>query len=377
MNLTVKELRQEIKAIRGIMDMNIKAVANNIPVFSKITLRNFYILETGISTLRKAELEDIYAELLEFRKEFDGWVLENAKAELEKEEAQEVASCPAVESMFAEYQASKEAQNKQNSAKKVSKSEPKYGTVEKRKQLVEDKMSLAESNIKDGDMKVHIGMGNRKLQGILTWSIPPVATCPSATNDCIMKCYALKDYYRNWDNVSKSQYINHKMSEREDFVEIMSKMLKIEALKHEVENDVNGTNKVLTVRIHVSGDFYSQEYFEKWVQIAENLKGLPIQFGCYTKSINYIKNYLKRTGKKLSDININFNFSVWADTKEKFIAMADEMGLNIFTAFSKKSGLPEGYIQCPNDFEKNVCGTKCNMCYEKSDTRKKIAIAIH
>jgi hypothetical protein len=368
--LTVKELRQEIKAIRNIMDMNTKAVYDT-PVFGKVTLRQWHIMECGISTLRKAELEEIYAELLAFRAEFDGWVQEHAQAELAHEESQEVPACPAVEAML------EQAFGKQNSAKKKAKSEPKYGTVEKRKQLVADKLALATQNTKDNEWKVYIGKGNQKLQGILTWSIPPVETCPYATEACIMKCYALKDYYRNWDNVSKSQNINYEMSKREDFVEVMTKLLKIEAMKHEVENMVNGTTGKLTVRIHVAGDFYSQEYFEKWVQITDNLKGLPIQFGCYTKSIAYIKNHLKATGKKLADININFNFSVWHDTKEKFINMAEELGMNIFTAFSKKEGLPTGYIQCPNDFEKNVCGTKCNMCYEKTDERKKIAIAIH
>ncbi|HFK1435122.1 TPA: hypothetical protein ACGXNJ_005276 [Bacillus cereus] len=362
--LKVAELKQEVKAFRNIINMNLSAKEE---LATELTGAEISALKCGYSAMKKAELVELYQILIALRDRLDKVVAEIAEVEFKAEQA---PSCPAVENMLAM------AFKKKPVAKK--KAEPKYGTVEKRTKLVNDKLELAKQNTKDGEMRLFFGNGNKKLNGILTFSLPPVATCPYATENCIMKCYALKDYYRNWDNVSKSQNINFEMTKRADFVDMATKMLKIEALKHEVENTVNGTDEPLTVRIHVSGDFYSQEYFDAWVQIAENLKGLPIQFGCYTKSIPFIKTHLKREGKKLSDININFMFSLWDDTKEKFVAMAEEMGMNIFTAYNKKtSDVPADYVACPDDVKKGACGTTCNMCYEKSPRRKKIAIAIH
>ena len=39
------------------------------------------------------------------------------------------------------------------------------------------------------------------------------------------------------------------------------------------------------VRVHVSGDFYSQEYFDAWLRVARN--NPTVVFYAYTKSINY------------------------------------------------------------------------------------------
>lgn len=364
MELKNNELQAEIKAFRNIINMTVEGKG-----FEYITLTDAQskLMTKGITKLNKAQLVELYEALQALRNEITKMVEEHAQ--------EEVASCPAVATMLKEAFGIKE--EKKAPKKRKAKPAPKYGTVAKRKALVSDKLSLAESRIKENEYKIFIGNGNQKLQGIRTFSMPPVETCPSATEMCIMKCYALKDYYRNWDNVSKSQHINYIMSQRADFVELMTKNLMIEAMKHDVENMFAEEKKPLTVRIHVSGDFYSQEYFEKWVQIADNLKDYNIQFGCYTKSINYIKNYLKATGKNIRDININFMFSLWADTKEKFINMADEMDMNIFTAYNKKDGIPEGYMACPDDTNRGACGTTCNMCYEKSDSRKNIAIAIH
>jgi len=49
--------------------------------------------------------------------------------------------------------------------------------------------------------------------------------------------------------------------------------------------------KATTIRIHVSGDFYSQAYFDAWVKVA---KARPsVRFYAYTKSLNY---WVKRLG---------------------------------------------------------------------------------
>ena len=48
--------------------------------------------------------------------------------------------------------------------------------------------------------------------------------------------------------------------------------------------------KAKAVRIHMSGDFYSQDYFDMWLQICK--ENPNVEFWAYTKSLNYWVNRL-------------------------------------------------------------------------------------
>lgn len=50
----------------------------------------------------------------------------------------------------------------------------------------------------------------------------------------------------------------------------------------------NNNGKITTFRIHDSGDFFSQEYFDAWLTVAKNRT--DIHFYAYTKSLSYWKN---------------------------------------------------------------------------------------
>jgi hypothetical protein len=261
----------------------------------------------------------------------------------------------------------------------------KYATVES---VTEKVTSLVEGvELKAEDMYIRIREGNTKLNDILNFSIVPVLTCTYKTKACTFDCYAVKDYKMNRENVAKSHKANLEMTKRADFVETM-----IAAIEKQLSRKkYQGTH--VTFRIHVSGDFYSYEYLAAWIAITDYFKGRNISFGAYTKSIPYIKSYMKRNERTLDSININFMSSIWHDTKPSLVKMTDDLGMNIFTAYDGKQELPEGFIECADDTEKGSCGTTCNLCYEKDGEklktnkwddiiaeafgRKKVAIAIH
>lgn len=50
--------------------------------------------------------------------------------------------------------------------------------------------------------------------------------------------------------------------------------------------------KAKAVRIHMSGDFYSQDYFDMWIRICR--KNPDVEFWAYTKSLNYWVNRLEQ-----------------------------------------------------------------------------------
>ena len=92
-------------------------------------------------------------------------------------------------------------------------------------------------------------------------------TCPFA-DKCVKYCYAQKGAY-NWGNVKPAFERRYEISKQDDFVEIMvSEILK---------------KKVDYLRIHDSGDYYSNEYIYKWFAIANALP--HVRFYSYTKSI--------------------------------------------------------------------------------------------
>ena len=192
-----------------------------------------------------------------------------------------------------------------------------------------------------------------EFTGYFIWNIPAIVTCPYRTPHCEKDCYALKAE-RAYPDVLPSRYRHLEESKRDDFVNRM--VLTI------LERRKNMRKQELTVRIHESGDFYSEEYADKWLRIAETVKDENIVFKCYTKSARFFD------GKKLPP-NFRLRYSVWDDTPEEELEIAKRNGWPIYTAVEKFEK-NDGYAHC-----KCVNCTKCKMCENMSI--KKIACEIH
>lgn len=92
-------------------------------------------------------------------------------------------------------------------------------------------------------------------------------TCPFA-DKCVKYCYAQKGAYI-WGNVKPAFERRYEATKQDNFVEMM------------VEELVK--KKADYLRIHDSGDYYSNEYIYKWFAIANALP--DVRFYSYTKSI--------------------------------------------------------------------------------------------
>lgn len=134
-----------------------------------------------------------------------------------------------------------------------------------------------------------LGTGNSKLKKtakefgvkIFNFSIPAgndkasgKITCPFA-GSCLKLCYAKKGMYR-FGNVERALSKRYEASKQENFVDRITWELS------RVKKD-----KQIYVRIHDSGDFYSPQYFRKWVEIAELNR--DVRFYAYTKSHSFIR----------------------------------------------------------------------------------------
>lgn len=141
---------------------------------------------------------------------------------------------------------------------------------------------------------------NAKLgPGILTFSLPSGHTCPGACT-----CLAKVDFKTNrlvdgpqqsircFSASQEVAFRNLREQRRYNFG-LLRRLKTPQAIKGMILLSLPQT--VGTIRVHIGGDFYSQAYFDAWMETA---KARPKQhFYAYTKSIPFWRNWLNRNKK--------------------------------------------------------------------------------
>lgn len=132
--------------------------------------------------------------------------------------------------------------------------------------------------------------GNAKLKGIFIFNLPAGWSCPFASA-CLSKanksngkikdgkfaqfrCYAAMQEL-TYSSARKARWQNFnqlKNKSKSQMAELIDKSLPIKRL-HSI------------YRIHSSGDFFSQDYFDAWVEVAQN--NPQILFYAYTKALPF------------------------------------------------------------------------------------------
>ena len=105
-------------------------------------------------------------------------------------------------------------------------------------------------------VRAELSRWNSKLGVIPSFSLPVLKTCPGKTEFCSRLCYGLKGRFTR-QRIRELVQNNLEASRQPDFAERMIR----EILKAKPE----------AFRLHVIGDFYSVEYVEKWLEIADRL----------------------------------------------------------------------------------------------------------
>jgi hypothetical protein len=123
---------------------------------------------------------------------------------------------------------------------------------------------------------------------------------------------------------------------RSDFVEL-------------IVNEIKKRKDVKYFRIHESGDWYCQEYLNKWFEICRRLP--DIKFTAYTKSFHL--DYSQKPD------NLVIYFSVMPDTKMENIPEG-----------------PRAYLECgPENI--HLCHGKCDECLYCWEVGKDIRLKKH
>lgn len=176
------------------------------------------------------------------------------------------------------------------------------------------------------DKEIYISDGNIKLINIPTFSLPAIYTCQGRTSFCTKKCYAKKAEI-TYKQVAPRRYNNYMLSLQDDFTSnIISLISKKKKLKY--------------FRIHESGDFYNQEYLNKWIHIARTFPN--IKFLAFTKSFHL--NYYHVPP------NMIIRWSIMPDTTNTPTA-----GLY---AYAGNCQMPDNIFECTGQCKEDLC-TQC------------------
>jgi len=180
-------------------------------------------------------------------------------------------------------------------------------------------------------MKNLVIKGNMKLgPAVGVFNIPPISTC-KPSKWCAKNCYARHGKH-GLPNVKNGSNWRLRESKKKDFVERMVKEIK---------------GKWKYFRIHASGDFYSDDYVDKWIEIIKQCDDTI--FLAFTKRDD-LKDSLKKL-EKLKNVRIRDSLDP-SRTKPvtglKSFAAID----NYWYDFSKK-----GMVDCGSGCE--PCGYKC------------------
>jgi hypothetical protein len=109
-----------------------------------------------------------------------------------------------------------------------------------------------------------------KRDNIFKFSLPMGKTCPGAM-DCLEYCYMIFIYRLRGDVCRNAHNRNFKLSKLPCFPAVAIHELK-------------ARQYIKRLRLHDSGDFYSQGYLNKWYKIAVACP--EVLFYCYTKSLH-------------------------------------------------------------------------------------------
>jgi hypothetical protein len=198
--------------------------------------------------------------------------------------------------------------------------------------------------------KTYMTFGNKKMS-IPLFNLPAKSTCPGSTEYCRKYCYALKSE-QLFPSVKAKRENNLALTKSPDFVETLSK-------------EIASVTFIKYVRIHESGDFYSQEYLNNWFKICKKFPEKT--FLAFTKCFHL--DFSKKPK------NLNLYFSVWADTdtskiKNKRIKRA-------ITVIDYKWAIAKG-IDKAVDISKAVpCNGHCDKCLVCFENKSSVFFHIH
>lgn len=144
------------------------------------------------------------------------------------------------------------------------------------------------------------GIGNAKLNTtIATFSLPAGECCPFAKN-CKCEVKLNEDGKRYLKDGPYQTYRCFAASQQVVFTSLYKMVHYNKNLLYKLRNSTKRMEDLITkslptqniIRLHVSGDFFNENYFKAWLNVAKNNPTKKIY--AYTKSVRYVVKYLNQ-----------------------------------------------------------------------------------
>lgn len=187
--------------------------------------------------------------------------------------------------------------------------------------------------------------GNAKLKRQLVFTLP--ANKEICGREC-PGCYAIKAQVRFPTNTVNYRHRMLEASKKSTFAA-------------RIASEINSsTREVVAIRVHESGDFYSQEYIDSWVKIAKFVPNK--KFYAFTKrkkdfdfsKLEALPNFVLIDSLKFGGINYG--------TYEEMSNLAEKHGAKL----------------CPVTLGHNVnCGIECKHCWTKQAQNNGVLFVKH
>lgn len=164
-------------------------------------------------------------------------------------------------------------------------------------------------------------------------SVTGLITCPNA-KQCATGCYARSGAYR-FSNVVNAYEKRLELTQNKNFIEIMISEIKAKSIQS------TSKDRRCIIRIHDSGDFYSEQYLNDWISI---IKDSPnTMFYAYTKMVSTFKVY-NDLGKIPKNLIIIYSYG---GKQDSLIKIDSDRHSRVFE--NESDLLKSGYIDATHD----------------------------
>ena len=188
------------------------------------------------------------------------------------------------------------------------------------------------------------GISGTLYKTVFVWNLPPIVTCPGASQWCLNHCYnadtdrniyPIEEWEENW-----WWFLNRPKE-----------------LHDKIVQQISQAQKPCAIRLHSSGDYFSKEYIQFWIDIIKEAKDTV--FWSYTRSwackelVPYIN--------KLCTLERIQLFASWDETMSKPPRdWRQSLVIHEDTKYTYQESTEN--LLCPEQFEGNVNCASCGFC---------------
>jgi len=219
---------------------------------------------------------------------------------------------------------------------------PNDTTIDNRKRMLIQYQALQPSpgswyGFEGGNTKT--GVSNSIDENVLVWNLPPVACCPGAS-ECLCYCYNADERTDKFPITKWCVNWYWTLYRPQESLILMESRIK------------STSNPV--IRIHSSGDFYSNEYINLWIKIIDN--NPQAKFWAYTRSWR-VTDLLP----SLEELHSLKNLQLFASADKDSLIPPPRGWRYCLVGTSERH---PNLLNCPEQYDSNnLSCVNCRICY--------------